>query len=195
MDGGGKRWSDTGRVPRAGPGGTPSGTQAGTGKAGPSGRQPRWTPSGPRPFRSPLRPRRRPSPAPRACGPSLLALPGGPRRAPLLIGRTFSRVAEAGTTTTATCSTAGPALWSRVLTRPPPCPAPAARCLLLLATRPRVPPPVLGARRLGRALAEAGSEAGLGGGFKSAPQVGPRVSEKVQWRGRGWRPSSCRCPR
>lgn len=51
--------------------------------------------------------------------------PGGPPTSlpqsdKFLIGHTFSRAATTATTTTATCSTVGPAHWPRVSTRPRP---------------------------------------------------------------------------
>lgn len=51
--------------------------------------------------------------------------PGGPLTSlpqsdKFLIGHTFSRAATTATTTTATCSTVGPAHWPRVSTRPRP---------------------------------------------------------------------------
>ena len=79
-----------------------------------------------------------------------------PRSDKFLIGHSFSRSAEGGTTTTATCSTVGPAYWSGDSTHPPApsAPPPEYSLLLLLVTCPRTPPSSPGARCRRRGLAK-----------------------------------------
>lgn len=84
-------------------------------------------------------------------------------------------------------------LWGLLIgPQSPPAPPPDSRFLLLLVTWPQAPPQGPGHEASPRGLV-GGGRAGFGGVLKSPQSLGPRVPTEVQWRGGGWRPSSCRC--